>query len=355
MRVEAALPRPNWSLLPAPQLDGATVEWIGDDGKMIVSSRHRLYTSPDQGQTLQLIASLPEPLWKRLVTKMRPLQRLLRAMCYNVIDIGNGLLFVTYGKSVYSIRSGKVQPIAGLLRPARVLRGACALGADGAVYFGEYLPNPKRGEVFVYRWDSSGDRAEVVYAFPAQSIRHIHGIYSNPADGSLWCLTGDLEHECRIIRTEDSFRTIDVVGEGDETWRAVSIQFDGKFAYYGMDAEYVRNKIFRLDMRTGQRDELGEVNGPVYYSAALGNGFVFGVTAEPCPSQTDGCATLWYVDAEGSLSKIASWQKDILPHSLFMPGTIHLSRTPKTNQGFWIHGVGLQGADNLCFRVAKDE
>jgi hypothetical protein len=355
MQIEAALPHPNWSLLPAAQLGGATVEWVGDDGKIIISSRHRLYTSLDQGLTLQLIASLPEPLWKRLATQVRPLQRLLRAMCYNVIDIRNGPLFVTYGKSMYSIRSGAVQPIAGLHRPTRVLRGACALGADGAVYFGEYFSNPNYGEVFVYHWDPSGDRAEVVYAFPAQSIRHIHGIYSNPADDSLWCLTGDREHECRIIRTVDSFRTIDVVGEGDETWRAVSIQFDGKFAYYGMDAGHVRNKIFRLDIMTGQRDELGEVNGPVYYSAALGNGFVFGVAAELCPSQTDGCATLWYVDAEGSLSKIASWQKDILPHSLFMSGAIHLSRTPKANQELWIHGVGLQGADNLCFRVVKNE
>jgi hypothetical protein len=39
-------------------------------------------------------------------------------------------------------------------------------------------------------------------------------------------LTGDAGSECRIMRTEDGFASVETVGEGDETWRAVSVLFD---------------------------------------------------------------------------------------------------------------------------------
>jgi len=163
-------------------------------------------------------------------------------------------------------------------------------------------------------------------------------------------LTGDHGDEAKIIRTKDNFETIETVGSGDETWRAVSFLFTEDAVVYAMDAEFQTNKVFRLNRATGTRTELGAVNGPVYYSHHCGNDLFFAVTAELSPSQVDRKATLWHLDGD-SLKPILSFEKDWFP-ILFMPGTLHMPDGPGWPDRFTIHGVGLNNADNRCIEVS---
>src|SRR5262249_22724453 len=155
----------------------------------------------------------------------RPAQRLLRFLFYNVLRIEDGAVFVTFDKQAGIHEEGRFHLLEGLVKPCRVLRGACALDRNGTVYFGEYLLNPERGPVLVYRRERGTRRVEVVHPFPAGSVRHVHGIYHDPYTGSLWCVTGDGASECRMLRTRDGFATLEEIGAGDETWRCVSLLF----------------------------------------------------------------------------------------------------------------------------------
>ncbi len=340
----------NWTVDEIPELCGYTIEWA-ETGNYFLSRRNVVYSSPDLKPPFKKVATIDAPTWKQAASNFRLAQRLLRFMVTNVVPLANGDLFVTFDKSIGVVRDGAYKELSGLARPCRVLRSACALDDGGDVYFGEYLANDERGEMRIYRYQPGGDAVEVAYTFSANSIKHVHGVYFDAFTDSLVCLTGDDDSECRIIRSRDGFQTTEVVGEGDETWRAVSILFDANAMYYGMDAEFRSNQIFRLDRTTLDRKALGEVSGTVFYSKQLGESLFFATTAENAPSQTENVAAVWHVTPEGESHEIAKFHKDRWHGTLFMFGTIHFPYANKTDE-LYFSLVGVK-EDNRTFKISR--
>jgi hypothetical protein len=341
----------NWTVEEVPELQGYTVEWA-EDGDYFLSRRNVLYRSPDLDPPFEKIAAINAPGWKSIVSNVRLAQRLLRFMVTNVVPLDNGEIFVTFDKSVGVIRNGRYRELEGLARPCRVLRSACAVDGKGEVYFGEYLANDERGPMRIYRYKPGSNELQVPYFFPAGSIKHIHGIYADNKTDSLVCLTGDKESECRMIRTFDGFDTVETIGEGDETWRAVSILFDDHAMYYGMDAEFRSNHVYRLDRETGEKKSLGEVSGTVFYSKQLGEDLFFATTAENAPSQKENVASIWNVSADGELNEVVKFQKDSWHGTLFMFGTIHFPYANKLPDELYFSLVGVK-EDNRTFRLVR--
>jgi hypothetical protein len=156
-----------------------------------------------------------------------------------------------------------------------------------------------------------------------------------------------------MLRTSDGFSTLDVVGAGDESWRAVSVQFTKGAVFYGSDAEFSQNYLYRIDRRSGRRDSLGPTGGPVYYSCRSGGDMYFAVTAEMCPSQTDRCAALWCVGENGSIERVVQMTKDRWHKKYFMPGTLHFPSGPGLADQLLFHAVGLARADNRMFSLRR--
>jgi hypothetical protein len=324
-----------------PHLKGYTIEWA-EPGRYLISRNNELYSATDIDGELTLIGNAGAPFWRQAAANFRPLQRLLRFMYYNAVPLGDEV-FVTFDKSVGVFRDGRYVALGGMPRPFRVLRAGCAVDADGSIYFGEYIPNDDRSPLNIYRYAAGNDAFEIAATLPAGYARHIHGIYRDDVTGRLFCLMGDADHESRIIATSDGFATYEEVGGGDESWRAVSILFDSDAFYYGTDAEYRDNVIYRVNRSTGDRTELGTVNGTVFYSKRVGREMFFATTAENAPSQTDNVAAIWHLDYDGQLSNIASFPKDALPGGLFMFGTIHFPHTSALADRLYAHLVGVRG------------
>lgn len=341
----------KWVVESVPALKGYTVEWA-EKGNFYLSLRNEIYHSENLTPPFKKVAAVEAPSWKALAAKFRLAQRLLRFQVSNIIPLSETELFVTFDKSVGIVRDRKYQALKNLVRPCRVLRAACAVDGKGDIYFGEYLANTERGEMRIYRYPKGGDALEVAYTFPAGSIRHIHGVYYDKFSDSLFCLTGDREEECRIIRSGDGFQTTETVGEGDETWRAVSILFDENSFYYGMDAEFRTNLIYKVDRRTLERKTLGEVNGTVFFSKRLGDDLFFTTTAENAPSQKENVAALWHIGADEKCERIASYKKDLWHKSLFQFGTIHFPYFSDSDDELYFHLVGVE-EDNQVFRVYR--
>lgn len=349
----------SWRLEPLTLPRGMAVEWAGEGG-VLLSLGNSLYRAPSPEGPRTLIGSVPAPFIRRAVSSLRLGQRLLRSMFYNAVPLPSGDIFVTFGRDVGVFRDGAYLPVEGIERPSRVLRRGCAVDAGGTVYWGEYLGNPERSGVSIYRLEAGSTRAVKAHTFEPGRVRHVHGVYADPADGSLWVATGDLEAECAIMRSTDGCATFETVGSGDETWRAVSLLFTPEAIYYGMDAEFRQNHVFRIDRMSRERTRVGDVGGPVYYSHKSGRDLFFAVTAEICPSQAEPTAALWHLPADGgALECVASFTKDIFRSrkgaALFMPGTLHFPYTPhgeSSGAGDYVSGVGLAGADGRVFRLA---
>jgi hypothetical protein len=219
------------------------------------------------------------------------------------------------------------------------------------VFFGEYLANDERGEMRIYKYAAGSDRLETAYTFPPNSIKHIHGIYHDELTGSLVCLTGDKPAECRMLRSFDGFKTVETIGEGDETWRAVSILFGKDHFFYGTDAEFRSNQIFRVDRSDLSRTTLGNVSGTVFYSKRIGDGLFFTTTAENAQSQKENVAALWHVNADGKCREIANFKKDRWHGTLFMFGMIHFPYLNNFSDKLYFSLVGVN-EDNRTFCVS---
>jgi hypothetical protein len=337
---------------PEPSLDGFGVEWA-DSRRLIISRRGTLFERQRDGSRRKL-GEWPVPAWRRAVTVARPMQRALRHMYYNVMPLSNGEIFATFGKAIGVFEEGgRFRALTGIERPFRVLRAACAVADDGAVVFGEYVVNHERTAIRIYRYEPGRPGAEVAHTFPAGEVRHVHGVYRDPFAPGLWCAVGDKPAECRILHSDDQFRAHTVFGAGDETWRAVSLQFTPDAVFYGMDAEFQRNFIFRVDRRTGQRDVVTAVEGPIYYSARLGNDLFFAVTVEYCPSQEGNAAVLWRVNSvNGAATRVTQFRKDSLPVHGFLAGTIDFARGDGTARELYLRTTALR-PDNAVYSLRR--
>ncbi len=330
-----------------------TIEWI-EPGRVLLSRRNDLYESPALDAAPRHIGTFPAPWWSGAAARLRQGQRALRFMYYNVVPLQDGSIFLSFAKSVGVWRDGAITPLRGIARPCRILRSGAALASDGAVYFGEYLDYAGSRDMRVYRYRAGDDEVEVAHAFAPGEVHHIHGIHADPYDGSLWCLSGDVKGECRVMRSADGFRTMDVIGSGDESWRTVSVQFSDDAIFYATDAEFMQNYIMRIDRRSGARTTVGPVGGPVYYSCAAGGRLFFAVTAELCPSQPEPIAELWCVDpVAGTHRRIVTLRKDVYSVRYFMPGTIDFARGPRDAERIFFRATAL-ARDNRMFSLRTD-
>jgi len=305
-----------------PSLKGYVVEW-SEHGRYLLSRRNEIFECQEIGGELKRIGKIAAPGWKEMASRSRLAQRLFRFMVSNLLPLPNGEIFITFDKSVGVLtEDGEYRELKGLERPCRVLRSAAALADDGNIYFGEYLDNAERGEMRIYRFTPGSDELETAYKFGNGEIRHIHGIYLDPFDRSLVCLTGDADPECRMLRSRDGFNSLEQIGGGDESWRAVSALFTPDAIYYGTDAEYRENEIIRLDRESGQRKVLGKVSGTVFYSRKVGDNLLFGTTAEDAPAQKENVAAIYCVDRDDNLTEVVKFPKDRWHKALFQFGTI---------------------------------
>lgn len=341
----------DWTIQEDPALRGYTVEWA-EPGKCLLSRRHVLYESSDLRPPFRRVGAFPAPLWRRFAAHVRLAQRFLRFSYYNVLRLADGSFFVTFDRSMAMLRDGRFTPVGGMVRPFRILRGGAALWDDGRVYFGEYIRNDVRETgIHLYRYTPGERDVEQIRYFERGFIRHVHGMYRDPYEKGLWLCAGDTLEECRMLRSTDGFQTFDAVGEGDESWRAVSVQFTPHAICYATDAEYQQNYVYRIDRRSGRRDILGEVDGPVYYSCAVGADLFFGVSAEASAAQRGRSATLWHVDAGGGCRKVVTFEKDRWPMRLALAGTYNFPAGPGWPDRLVFGGVATEGGDNRTFWV----
>lgn len=290
---------------------------------------------------------LPRPLPRRLLATTRLGRRLGRETFYNILPMADGSLFYTYATEIGFISpKGRVTPLKGRARAHRVLRGGAAVLPDGSIVFGEYFDNAAREAVRLYRARPGERDVHEVNRFDPGEVRHVHSVRWDPVSARAIVCTGDLDSECRILAFDAQFQTSNTLGEGSEDWRTISPQFAPEAIYFGTDAQFTPNRLMRYDRATGALRELAQVNGPVFYSAALPGGWLFATTAELCPSQTSPEAILYYIDsASETVSTVARFDKDRLSTRYFQFGILNLPLSDTPQMRLPISGVALKGLD----------
>jgi hypothetical protein len=333
--------------------DGFVPEWMGNGGEVWLSNKNLLYRAASRGAPPRPAGRVALNAVETAASFSAHMRRLLRLAYYNVVPRPDGTVFATFGKQLVVLgMDGSATLVQGLQKPFRVLRGGCAMTPNGDIFFGEYFANMQRDQpVNVYRLPHGGKRAEIVKVFAVGEIRHVHSVRYDPFREALWLCAGDWPRECRILRTTDGFGSVESVGAGDETWRAIQPIFLARGVFYATDAEFDPNAIYRLDRASGGRDRIASTDGPSYYGGQIGDAVLFATTAELCPSQQERESVLWAV-VNGDASPVARWRKDLFGFKpmvpLFQPGHV-LFPSGAVADYIPFTGLGLLGLDGQMF------
>ena len=295
------------------------------------------------------------PGWMRRLSAATRLGYRLRRDGFHALAVfPDGTLVAVLPKAIAIARPGDT----GFQVTWRVRRGTRPLDLvvtpAGAVYWGEYFDNPKREPVHVYGSLDGGRTWEVVYTFPAGSIRHVHSItYDRYAD-CLWVLTGDYGRECGIMRVSPDWRTVETMLSGSQQTRAVHPVPMPDGLYFATDTELEMNSIYRLG-RDGSLERLASIAGSGMRGCQVGKALFFSTAVEPSRVNRHPFACL-YGSADGRVwEKLVEWRKDRWPMRLFQYGNILLPQGANETGILAATGMAVRGEDGVMhlWRVAQ--
>jgi hypothetical protein len=204
---------------------------------------------------------------------------------------------------------------------------------NGNILFGEYFSNNDHEKVCIYEREKSNWNK--VYAFPAGTIYHVHGVVVD--ENRIYILTGDEDKESAIWYTQDNFEHVEMLVGGSQKFRAcVAYPFqDGLI--YATDTPLEQNYLYALYKENNQwkHKVICEMPGPCIYGTARRDGYYFATSVEPDSTLSDMRYRFSYklgkgvkdryshiirYSVDGRIDDVAKLKKDIWPMLLFQFG-----------------------------------
>lgn len=221
-----------------------------------------------------------------------------------------------------------------------------AVMPSGAIYWGEYFDNPRRDEVHVYGSLDGGRTWEVVYTFPAGTIRHVHSITYDPHRDYLWMCTGDYGAECHIMRVSSDWKTVEpVLGTGQQS-RAVRPIPTPHGLYFATDSELEQNYIYCLTS-DDTLERLCPISGPGMWACQVDSTLFFATDVEPSKVNLEPFACVYGSRDGRAWSKLVAWRKDPWNMPLFQFGNIILPSGSNRTHILAATGMSVQREDGV--------
>ena len=353
------------------------------EGGIILSRGYEIYKADYALNDIRYVGSVPSSLTKRVLCKFRLTARLLR------LDIGASRyvqasreLLVCCSSSIFSIKLDE----ANIKLDFNIPKGSKPLslvtvdvpGFEEGVYYGEYLSNPKKESVRIFRRSPNGSWS-VAYTFPDGEINHIHSIIQHRNGGSLFILTGDFGEGAAIWEATDGFRNVKRIVSAGQSSRACWMAMqEGKF-YFATDTQLDFNYASSFDLNEKDVSKVVKIFpilGSSIYSLSMEGGMIFSTAVEPDeikgnkffalfsrkigPGIICEKAAIYSWVFQGAASLVITAKKDILPFRLFQFGSFQFpSGEPPPDGSFHAYGVGLSKYDNttiyICNGVQADD
>lgn len=177
---------------------------------------------------------------------------------------------------------------------------------DNEFLFGEYFSNPERTRVRIYKYKNTDMRWEHVYEFLPGQIRHIHALQKDPYTGKLWICTGDEDKEPMIGWSDDGFKTIVIIGQGSQKWRACQLVFTEEAVFWGADTGSIDlGGIYKWDKEKQVVELIQSVSGAIFFGTKLANGtIVMSTDREGFPNEKDDKTHLIVINKDNNIKTI---------------------------------------------------
>lgn len=309
--------------------------------RVVLAKGSSLYESTDTGISWSLLASLPADVKARWLLKSRFSRRLFRLGVHHLAYEKSGSLLIA-NKNSYLLNDGEVKSL-GALQGSRPM-ALCQF--SGSMYYGEYRPNPERSPVNIWRWRG----AEWESAWSFDDVRHIHGVYHDSYEDSLWVTTGDEDEESAIWRTDDNFDSVEKVVGGSQQLRAVQLLFTADHVYFGSDAPDEKNYIYRMDRLGSNIEQLCAVGSSVFYGCQVGDSLFFSTAVEPSLVNHTRDAQVWGSPNGDDWQLVRSFRKDRLSQKYFQYGQVLFPAGEGDDQHLWLTPMATEH-DQKTFKI----
>ena len=333
------------SIVPLGRFPGTRVlTW--HQGVLYISRKYSLWRWDPVEDKREFVARF-HPDWTRMISSATRLGgRLRRDGFYALAVLPDGGLVAILPKAIAICPQGQkeFQITWHIKRGTRPL--ALAVTPRGAIYWGEYFSNPSRDEVHVYGSEDGGRTWDIVYTFPAGSIRHVHSIAYDDSGDHLWMCTGDYGAECRIMRVSNDWQTVETLLGGGQQARAVRPVPTSRGLYFATDSELEQNYIYRL-ASDGTVERLHPINGPGMWSCRVDSTLLFSSDVEPSKVNVDPFASVYGSRDGEDWSRLIAWRKDPWHMPLFQYGNIILPQGKNDNNILAATGMAVRREDHV--------
>lgn len=320
-----------------------------EDNIMYAAKGYRIYRSNDEGENWILDGKVIDRKYS-LIGSIRLLARLLRVEVSGMIILEDGSRVIIAKKGIFVAKPNSKEYI----RTFSIPRGSKPMNickdSDGDLYFGEYILNgpfaqDEREEVHVYKSEDNAYNWNICYTFPKNTIRHIHGIFYDKFTDKIWFTSGDRGSECIIGNTDNGFKTINIVKQGGQRYRAVKLLFYKDFIVYGTDTQIEQNYIYRFDRESGDERTLKVLQGSVISATQSGDNACIATAIEPSDVNHDPYAHLWFSKDGIEWQEIYKVKKDLYSAKYFQFGRMLFPHNAIGNNSIFITGHALKWLD----------
>ncbi len=319
------------------------------DNTIYAAKGYSIYKSSDGGKNWILDGRVRDRKHS-FIGGIRLLARLLRVEVSGMLMLEDGSRVVIAKKGIFVARSNSKKYIRTFTIPRGSKPMNICKDSDGSLYFGEYLLNgpfaqDEREEVHVYRSEDNGYNWNICYTFPKNTIRHIHGIYYDRFIDKMWFTSGDRGNECIIGNTDNGFKTINIVKQGGQKYRAVKLFFYKDFIVYGTDTQIEKNYIYRFDRESGDEECIQEVQGSVISGVQVGDKACISTAIEPSEVNKELYAHLWYTSDGKQWEDIYKAKHDLLSLKYFQFAKMQFPHNAIIRDKIIVTGHAVKGLD----------
>lgn len=201
--------------------------------------------------------------------------------------IGADTALIVLGRTIYEVNTKTLKITDGYTnKKSRPLKFGVAnnvKGIDNSVYWGDYMGNPKKHEISIYKRIGINNW-ETVYTFREGTINHVHNVVPDKYHDCIWIFTGDFDNATAIWRVTDNFKKVEPVFKGNQIFRSCVAFPSPKGILYATDSPFTENHICKIYNENGfwKNEKIATINGSCIYGTHLNEDtFVFQTTVEP--------------------------------------------------------------------------
>ena len=292
----------------------------------------------------------------RFLMKFRIFRRFLRYDKSNAVFNWNrdGIVVLFQWKIYFfDLNNEELIYINNLKQCRNVLHGGIAV-TPKTICFGEYGHNPNREPVPIWTSNDDGRSFSIAKELVEQKIKHIHGIYADKFNESLWIVTGDFDGECYVIESDDSsFMKLNWYGDGSQKWRPVSLFFKPNEIIWVMDSPIQKAylQIFNREKKTIKQGQY--FPGPVWYSKQFKEGdAILQTTVEIGNEVKTRFSKVFYSENLIDWEEVYRFKKDILPMPYFKFGVVAFADGIQSKEDFVLFGEALKNMDGRSAKAS---